>query len=241
MLPEVEFQEAKPLEIVYYTLSNGDHVGSNVKFAVERRKVMKRKSMYLLICTVILFAACNTNTGDVSKAPGGGYGCFKDEKDGSGMCLTIRGDEETVKMGGVMPITITITSDKDETGLLLTIYTSPNFFIKDVEFPEQTIIEEQYTKTWKFDIKAQQELVYHGFATFSDNQEKDNKILVSVFDPARGVLVDYSMLVAFREDIGRVYYSGEVPPPLNPDLTPAYDEATRNFYLTQDALATPSP
>ena len=203
---------------------------------------MKRKSMYLLICTVLLFAACNTNNGEVSEAPGGGYGCFKDEKDGSGMCLTIRGDEETVKAGDTLPITITVTSEKDETGLILNIHTYPDI-TKNIEFSGQEInYFENFTNKWVLDIKEKQVLTYNGLITFSESGETDYKILVSIFDPARGTeLVGYSMLVAFRENIGQVYYSGEVPPPLNPDLTPAYDEATRNFYLTQDALATPSP
>lgn len=205
---------------------------------------MKRKSMYLLICTVLLFAACNTNNGEVSKAPGGGYGCFKDEKDGSGMCLDIRGDVETVKAGGNLPITVTITSDKDETGLFLNVYST--YFtdiLKNIEFPQQSIIEDKYSKSWRFDIKTQQVVTYHGMIYFLENQTSDDfRVSVSIFDPKRGgQLVESYMVVAFRDGVGKVYYSGEVPPPLDPDLTPAYDEATRNFYLTQDALATPSP
>ncbi|HMZ09025.1 MAG TPA: hypothetical protein PK078_15520, partial [Anaerolineales bacterium] len=170
---------------------------------------MKRKSMYLLICTVLLFAACNTNNGEVSEAPGGGYGCFKDEKDGSGMCLTIRGDEETVKAGDTLPITITVTSEKDETGLILNIHTYPDI-TKNIEFSGQEInYFENFTNKWVLDIKEKQVLTYNGLITFSESGETDYKILVSIFDPARGTeLVGYSMLVAFREDIGRVYYLG---------------------------------
>lgn len=163
---------------------------------------MKRNFGFMVLITLLIIACA-----EISYSTQDSYGCFRDKE--RELCVTIKAGKEVVLAGDVLPLTITVTSEQDESGLIVVVSTvgSPDFMEK-IQFPEQHIIyQDQFNMGWEFDIKAGQALTFQGVASFT-GEPGMFPIKVGIGFPGEGQLVSSSLDVYFTEQGGRVYSSG---------------------------------
>lgn len=186
---------------------------------------MKRALIILFI--IIITAACSqtASPSPVDESTSGGWRCLRDEALGRELCITIRAGKETVTAGETLPLTITITSARDEPDLRILMTTYPPSFIERVQFPGQINESKiQFEQVFGLNIKAQQTLTLNGAASFTGELGVID-ISVDLILPSGEPLAGDHFRVHFKEiDNGQVYYSGtEIPPLRTPLLDPSID------------------
>jgi hypothetical protein len=163
------------------------------------------KRSLIIAVLVIVLAACSK----IVAAPENSQECFDDKERGRKLCVTVRAGNEFVETGGSLPLTITVTSEQDESGLIVVVSTVGYAdFMEKIQFPEQNITyRDQFVIGWEFDIKAGQALTFRGAASFT-GEPGVFPIKVRIAPPGGGQLASSSLSVYFTEQGGRVYLSG---------------------------------
>lgn len=123
----------------------------------------------------------------------------------NGVCVTIKAEKEFVELGEAIPITITVTSEQDFSGLLLVVNVE---FGGKALFPGENVADEQGSQLIVFDVEKDQPRIFRGTASFSSNG--GSHVQVYVFNGPNGpeMHVTNYFMISFSEEGGQVYYAG---------------------------------
>ncbi len=123
----------------------------------------------------------------------------------NGVCVIIEAEKEFVELGEAIPITITVTSEQDFSGLLLVV--DVNFGGKAF-FPEENVADDQGSQVIEFDVEKDQPRIFRGTISFDNGT--GTKVQVYVFNGPNGpeLHVTNYFKIDFSEEGGRIYYPG---------------------------------
>jgi hypothetical protein len=175
---------------------------------------MRYRIGLILIVLLVGLAACS-NLG-AQQSPYDPRGCDKI----NGVCIKIKVEKELVELGEAVPITITVTSEQDQSDLSLDISVGYNeTFDGKVFFSDQDILiveEGSYWKVWEFDIEKDQPRIFKGTISFSP-EKTIVPVRAVVFRGAELRVTDY-LEIYFTESGGQVYYLGTKKPHIDVPL-----------------------
>jgi hypothetical protein len=172
---------------------------------------MKWYKVYLTIFVILIFlflASCSPASSS------------KNCSNGGEICVSIT-TVPSFSIGAAVPVKISVSSTKDISGLLASLYTNADITLDGPKTWESNLsnpsIDQQSTAYWTFAIKGGQSLIFNRVLHFPTH-EAYFTIIVWIVNPTRSVAAVDSFLVHItQEGAGLVYIGGtQFPPSTHP-------------------------